>query len=269
MASRLPHTFRSAPALEALLDDLRAAQRRAVAAEDAERQRIERDLHDGAQQRLMAMRLELGLLAERLEEDHRPVTRQDLDRLRGAVEEALGELRELAHGLRPPLLASDGLQAALVAASRRGPVPVEVVGSDVGRLDAAAENAAYFCCMEALQNVAKHAGNGARAVIRLEAGDGALRFTVTDDGRGFDPGRDVEGHGLTNLRDRLGALGGHAEVTSVPGRGTIIFGHIPLAEPARAGTSAARDAGIPVLREASLTVYGRDDSGPGRRPHSH
>ena len=213
--------------LRVLLDDLKAAQRRGAEAGDAARRRIERDLHDGAQQRLMAMRLELSLVMERLEADP-AAARADLDRLRGDLDDALDELRELAHGLYPPLLASDGLPAALAAACRRAPVPVEFEQRGIRRLEPAIESAAYFCCVEALQNVAKHAGASARASVRLALRDGALEFSVRDDGAGFDAGAVSDGNGLTNLHDRLAALGGHAEIESAPGAGTTISGHIPL-----------------------------------------
>ncbi len=213
--------------MHALLDDLKSAQRRVVAAGDAERRRIERDLHDGAQQRLMAIRLELGLLGERFQRDQAAARRQ-LDRLRGELDEALEELRELAHGLYPPLLASDGLYAALSAAARRAAIPVAVEGEVVRRLPRTIENAAYFCCLEALQNAAKHAGNGARASVTLAVHDGVLEFRVRDDGAGFDPHNVAPGHGLINLNDRLAALAGHTEITSRPGEGTTIVGVIPL-----------------------------------------
>jgi signal transduction histidine kinase len=234
--------------LHALLDDLKAAHQRVAVTAAAERRRIERDLHDGAQQRLMALRLELGLLAERVADGEEVVTRGHLDRLRGEVDEALGELRDLAHGLHPPLLASDGLYAALSAAARRGHVPVELEGADLGRFAPAVESATYFCCLEALQNVAKHAGSDARAAIRLQARHGELTFSVTDDGCGFERPGD-EGHGLTNLRNRLGALGGHAEITSIPGRGTTVLGRVPLTPAASilradVGTTSPGGAGL-------------------------
>jgi signal transduction histidine kinase len=203
--------------------------RRVVAAADAERRRIERDLHDGAQQRLMAIRLELGVLAEGLGDDQARL-RGELDRLRGDVDEALDEIRELAHGLYPPLLASDGLYAALTAAARRTPIPVTIRRARLGRLPPAVESAAYFCCVEALQNVVKHAGPHARTSVCFELRGDALELRVSDDGRGFDRSRTSPGGGLTNLRDRLSAIGGYAEITSAPGRGTTVLGHIPLDE---------------------------------------
>jgi signal transduction histidine kinase len=213
--------------LRSLLNDLKAAQRRIAAAGDAERQRVERNLHDGAQQRLMAIRLELGLVRDRLTPDPISAQRQ-LDRLRGELDEALTELRELAHGLYPPVLASDGLEPALSAAARHAAIPVEVTGTDVARLPRAIENTAYFCCLEALQNAAKHAGRGARATVHLAVRDGALEFRVSDDGTGFDANTVPRGYGLTNLTDRLEALGGQATIATVPGQGTTVAGQIPL-----------------------------------------
>jgi signal transduction histidine kinase len=199
-----------------------------VAAADAERRRIERDLHDGTQQRLVAIRLELGEIAERFDQDSE--VRADLLRIRQTVEEALDELRDLAHGLFPPLLASDGLYAALDAAARQAPLPVVLDGDSLPRLPRAVETSVYFSCLEALQNVSKHAGSGAQAVVRLRAHDGALEFRVSDDGCGFDVSRTPSGDGITNLRDRLEAVGGYAEIDSQPGRGTTVFGWLPVSD---------------------------------------
>jgi signal transduction histidine kinase len=213
--------------LRALLNDLRATQRRVAVAGDAERRRIERDLHDGAQQRLMALRLELGLLQERVRDDPGRAA-ETLRGLRLELDEALEELRELAHGLYPPLLASDGLEAALAATARRSAIPVTIDASGMTRAPRSIESTAYFCCLEALQNAAKHAGAGARAAIELRMEGGVLSFSVHDDGVGFDPGVRRPGYGLINLRDRVDALGGDACVTSSPGAGTTVTGHIPL-----------------------------------------
>lgn len=212
--------------LRSLLNDLKAAQGRIAAAGDAERRRIERNLHDGAQQRLTAIRLELGLLSERLATN--PIARGQLDALRTELDEAVKELRELAHGLYPPILASAGLPAAFATAARQAAIPVELVAADIARLPPAVENAVYFCCMEALQNVVKHAGEDARATIELVVRHGALEFRVSDDGIGFDRDAVTNGHGLTNLTDRLAALGGEVVITSAPGRGTTVAGQIPL-----------------------------------------
>lgn len=213
--------------LRVLLNDLRAAQRRVVAAGDAERRRIERDLHDGAQQRLMAVRLELGLLEERLHQEPNAAARQ-LAPLRRELDEALQELRELAHGLYPPLLASDGLQPALTAMGRRSPLPVRVQARGMKRAPRSVESTAYFCCVEALQNAVKHAGPAARVTITLAMNDHCLDFSVQDDGVGFDADVVAPGQGLINLRDRLSGLGGSMEIRSAPGAGTSVTGEIPL-----------------------------------------
>jgi signal transduction histidine kinase len=213
--------------LRSLLRDLRAAQRRVAAAGDAERRRVERDLHDGAQQRLMAIRLELGLVRELLERDPRAAG-QRLDELHHELDAAVEQLRELAHGLYPPLLASDGLYAALVSVARHSAIPVTVEGNGMTRAPRPIESAAYFCCLEALQNATKHAGPGANVSIQLRTCGEELRFRVSDDGAGFDPGAVRPGYGLVNLRDRIDALGGWVDVTSSPGRGTTVDGRIPL-----------------------------------------
>ncbi|MBV9803855.1 MAG: hypothetical protein JO130_11710 [Solirubrobacterales bacterium] len=213
--------------LRALLSDLRAAQRRVAAAGDAERRRVERDLHDGAQQRLMAIRLELGLVRELLVSD--PSTaRQRLDELHGELDAAVEQLRELAHGLYPPLLASDGLYAALMSVARHSAIPVTVDGEGMSRAPRGIESAAYFCCLEALQNATKHAGPGANVSIQVRMTGDALRLRVCDDGAGFDPNAVRPGYGLINLRDRIDAVGGQVEVSSAPGRGTSVEARIPV-----------------------------------------
>ena len=210
-----------------LWDDLRAAQRRVAAAGDAERRRIERNLHDGAQQRLISLRIELGLLDDLIERE--PVeAAHRLGELRRELDDALDELRELAHGLYPPVLASDGLLAALAAMARRAPVPVRLDSAGVQRVAAPIESAAYFCCAEAVQNATKHGGDAVRVTIRLRMSDGLLRFSITDDGCGFDVRATEPQLGLANLRDRLEALGGDLEVSSDLGRGTTVAGAIPL-----------------------------------------
>ncbi len=196
--------------LRALLTDLQAAQRRVAEAGDAERRRIERDLHDGAQQRLMALRLELGLLEERFRDDPKRAAAM-LSGLRLELDEAVEELRELAHGLYPPLLASDGLVDALGATARRSAIPVTIDAVGMARAARSIESTAYFCCLEALQNATKHAGPDARAAIELRMEGGFLSFSVRDDGAGFDPDGTRPGYGLINLRDRLNALGGDAD----------------------------------------------------------
>ena len=224
---RASERARTGGELRALLNNLRAAQQRVAVAGDAERQRTERNLHDGAQQRLVAIRIQLGLAGDLIALGPAQA-RRELDLLGAELEEALAELREFAHGLYPELLSSHGLAPAVCAAARRVTIPIEVDCTDFGRLPPPVESAAYFCCLEALQNAVKHAGNGARVRVQLEVTGGALRFKVTDTGVGFDRSKMGDGHGLTNLSDRLGALGGEATITSEPGHGTTVAGRIPL-----------------------------------------
>src|SRR5205823_3493422 len=189
--------------LLARLDDLRASRQRLVTAQDEERRRIERNLHDGAQQHLIALKMKVGLALAQPESK----TRAILEQLRHDADEAIDNLRELAHVIYPPLLASEGLGAALGGQARRFTVPVELELADVPRQPREVEGAIYFCCLEALQNVAKYAE--ARQVgLRLWTEDSALAFAVDDDGKGFDAATTTRSSGLQNMRDRLEALGG-------------------------------------------------------------
>jgi signal transduction histidine kinase len=207
-----------------------SAAARVSAARDAERRRIEQNLHDGAQQRLTAVRLGLGMVAELM--DTAPgAARRKLEQVRHELDDALEELRDLAHGLYPVLLASDGLPAALAAAARRSPIPVSVETHGLRAVPRPIESAAYFCCLEALQNVAKHAGRRATAAMRVSARDGWLEFEVVDNGRGFEPELTVDGYGLSSVRDRVLAFGGRVDVNSDPGHGTSVTGRIPLRTP--------------------------------------
>jgi signal transduction histidine kinase len=215
--------------LQARLEELRASRQRLVAAQDAERRRIERDLHDGAQQHLVALKVKLGIL--------QALARKDPERAAALAsqvgddaDEALRTLRDLARGIYPPLLADQGLLAALRSQASKAPLPVEVHADGVARYPQETEAAVYFCCLEALQNVAKYA-QASRASVRLSATDGSLDFAVQDDGAGFDSAATPSGSGLTNMIDRIDALGGSLEVTSVPGEGTRIKGSLPIGPP--------------------------------------
>jgi signal transduction histidine kinase len=212
--------------LRARLDDLRASRQRLVAAQDNERRRLERNLHDGAQQHLVAIKVKLGLV-EMLATRDPEKARATLVQLKGDADEALETLRDLARGIYPPLLADKGLTAALESQARKATVPVTVEADGVGRYPQEIEAAVYFCCLEALQNLQKYAGE-AHAVVRLHADDGRLRFEVDDDGAGFDVATTKKGSGLTNMVDRLDALGGDVEVTSSPGLGTRLYGSLPV-----------------------------------------
>ena len=211
--------------------DLQASRTRLVAAADAERKRIERDLHDGAQQHLVALAVGLRLVRDGLggpesggEEDG---TLELLDELDRGVRDSIQALRDLAHGIYPPLLRDAGLGDALRAAAKRSPLTVRVDAADVGRLPEQAEAAVYFCCLEALQNAAKHAP-GATVAITLRVEGPRLSVVVADDGPGFDPAAVARGGGLQNMADRLGAIGGSIELVSAPGEGTVLTGHIPV-----------------------------------------
>ena len=209
-----------------LIEDLRASRQRLVAAQDEERRRLERNLHDGAQQDLVALAIKLRLARSVMEETNEEA-RQLLDELREDAASALGNLRDLARGIYPPLLEDRGLVPALRAQADKSPVPVVVDADGIGRLRQDIEAAVYFCCLEALQNIAKYAA-ATHVRICLAARDHSLSFTVTDDGTGYDPSRTAMGSGQRNMADRLAALDGRLEVRSVPGEGTTITARLPL-----------------------------------------
>jgi signal transduction histidine kinase len=211
--------------LLARLDDLRNSRKRLVTAQDEERRRLERDLHDGAQQHLVGLKIKLGL-AEAAAPPETKV-RAMITQLKQEADDALNTVRELARGIYPPLLASDGLEAALQAQIRRSTVPVDLQLDNVTRQPREIEGAVYFCCLEALQNVAKYA-EARHVTLRLWTTDSMLAFKVEDDGKGFEPSTVVRSSGLQNMRDRLESLGGSLEITSAPGRGTTILGRVPV-----------------------------------------
>lgn len=212
--------------LRLTIDELRASRRRLVEAQDSERRKIERNLHDGAQQRLIALGVQLGLL-ERVARD--PARLESLGDaippLRSALQDALDELRDLARGIYPPLLADRGLAAALGAQAAKAAVRTVVDADGIGRYDEEVEAAVYFCALEALQNVSKYA-DASLAAVRLAESDGWLEFDIEDDGRGFDPGA-TRGSGLQGMADRLDAIGGSLDSESRPGGGTVVRGRIP------------------------------------------
>ena len=234
LASQAALVFRNVGLTEELrgrLDDLRAAQKRLVAAQDVERRRLERNIHDGAQQQLVALAVKLRLAEGLVARDpERAAT--ILGELQAETTEALEDLRDLARGIYPPLLADRGLAAALEAQARKASLPVEVKAGDLGRYPAEIEAATYFSCLEALQNVAKYA-DATRATVTVSDGTGILRFEVTDDGRGFDPDATGYGTGLQGIADRLAALDGTVSVSSAVGEGTTVAGSIPVTVPAR------------------------------------
>jgi signal transduction histidine kinase len=212
----------------ALLREVRQSRARIQSSADDERRRIEHDLHDGAQQRLVALRIKLELAAERAGETS--AAGADLLRALGTdVEDALDEVRLLARGIYPAPLADRGLVDALRSAALRSALPTTVLAAGVRRYPSEIESAAYFCCLEALQNAAKHARDAAAVVVDL-SDDGALRFEVRDDGAGFDPQTVTGGVGFTSMRDRVAAVGGEVTIESRPGHGTRVRASIPLAD---------------------------------------
>ena len=207
--------------LQRRLEELRASRQRLVAAQDEERRRLERNLHDGAQQNLVAIKVKLGLAEMMTTKD--PAKAGDLiSSLKADTDEALDTLRDLARGIYPPLLADQGLKAALESQARKATLPVTVEADGAGRYPQEVEAAVYFCVLEALQNVQKYAG-ATTAVVRLSEVEQQLRFEVFDDGRGFDEARAARGAGLTNMEDRLDALEGssRSQVNLDASRGSL------------------------------------------------
>lgn len=205
-------------------EELRASRERIVTAQDAERRRIERNLHDGAQQRLVTLSLSLRRAEQRLGAGADPEVKQLLQQSAEELKAALTELRELARGIHPAILREDGLSAAVRSLSERAPLPVAVADDSVGRLPGTVEATAYFVVSEALTNVARYA-NASRAGVTLQVDDGWLALEVADDGSGgADPER---GSGLRGLMDRVSALGGELRVQSPPGEGTVVEARIP------------------------------------------
>ncbi len=228
------HNAKLDSALQASLDEVRrqaselqASRGRIVEAGDDARRQIERDIHDGVQQHLVALAVKVRLVKQLQAKD--PVKADELlDSLGGDLNDTLQELRDLAHGIYPPLLADKGLVEALASAARRSVLPTEVEAVGIGRYSRVVEATAYFCCVEAFQNAGKYAGAEVHVRASLREEGGALIFTVTDDGAGFDPRGSAHGVGFTNMNDRLGAVGGTLRVESTPGTGTRVTGVIPL-----------------------------------------
>jgi signal transduction histidine kinase len=217
--------------LEARVDEqvkeLRASRTRVVLAADAERRRIERDLHDGAQQHLIGLAVQLRLARDLAESDPERAV-ELLARLDDEIQATVEGLRDFAHGIYPPLLQDRGLADALAAVALRAPVAARVEAQGLGRYPSDVEATVYFCCLEALQNAAKHGGDGTKVTVRVRAGEGSLSFEVCDDGSGYEVENERVGAGTTNMRDRVGAIGGSLHITSSPGGGTTVSGSIPL-----------------------------------------
>ncbi len=207
-----------------LIEDLRESRRRIVSAQDERARALERNIHDGAQQQLVALSVQLRLVEGMVDRDPAKA-RGLLADLQARTVETLEDLRDLARGIYPPLLADKGLPAALEAQARKSPFPVTVQPDGVGRYGPDVESAVYFCCLEALNNVAKYA-EASMVEIRLAHANGELRFDVIDDGHGFDPSTTDYGTGLQGMADRIDAVGGALDITSTPGRGTTVSGRL-------------------------------------------
>ncbi len=219
--------------LEARLDqiavqaaELRASRQRIVAAQDEERRKLERNIHDGAQQHLVALAVKLRLAKAAIEADPERGRRM-LTEIRGEIDAALDTLRSLSLGIYPPLLEAQGLAAALAAQYVRTDLPVRLDADGLGRYPIDIEAAVYFSALEALQNAAKYA-RATRIAITLREEAGALTFSVNDDGVGFEPAGTGTGTGLDGIRDRLAVFGGDATVASTPGEGTTVSGRVPV-----------------------------------------
>lgn len=228
------HNEQLGSALQESLDDLRrqaaelrASRARVVAAADSERRRIERNLHDGAQQHLTALAIKLRMVYDLAGHDGE-LAKDLLEEACSEVDDAARELRDLAHGVYPPLLAVSGLPAALSAAARWSTLPATVDAARLGRYPAEVEATVYFCCVEAIQNACKHAGREATVALRMREDAGTLTFQVADTGKGFDAQGRGLGTGFLNMADRLGALGGSLHVESDPWQGTTVSGTIPV-----------------------------------------
>ena len=208
----------------ARLEELKASRQRLVAAQDQERRRLERNLHDGAQQHLVALKVKLRLVERATTGDEK--ISDMLAQLGSDADDALEALRELARGIYPPLLADQGLATALEAQARKASLPVEVNAPQLSRHPQEVEAAVYFCCLEALQNVAKHA-HASSADVQLTEKNDRLVFSVHDNGRGFAPSTSQKGSGLENMLDRIEALDGTLEIHSSPQNGTTIIGSLP------------------------------------------
>ena len=229
------HNVQLDSALQASLDvlqetnlELQQSRLRIVSAGDAERRKLERNLHDGAQQHLVAMAVKLRMAEELIDDDPAEAVKV-IEELRNNLKDAIVELRALAHGIYPPLLSSGGLREALPAAAGRSALDTTVDTEGLGRYSAEIEATVYFCCLEALQNASKHAGADAEVAIVVTEQSGKLVFEVRDDGLGFTPDpAGGGGHGFVNMTDRLGTVRGKLKVDSLPGNGTMIRGEIPL-----------------------------------------
>lgn len=202
-----------------------AVESRAVAAESAERRRIVHDLHDGTQQRLVALLIGLSTLIELIDSDPAAAMRL-ASRMENEADKAIGELRDLIHGLQPAALTDFGLVPALHDIAQSLPLPVSMITQGVERYDSAVEDAVFFTCREALQNTMKHAPSTSIVWVTLIDRGDWLEFSVQDNGSGFDAA--LPGTGFATMHHRVETLGGSLTISSAPGTGTLVDGRIPI-----------------------------------------
>jgi signal transduction histidine kinase len=215
--------------LRARVEQLRESRKRIVTVQDHTRRRLERDLHDGAQQRLVALKIKIGIARTMAGAVGLDDVREVLDALRSDADFAIDAVRDFARGIYPPLLESDGLSAALTPHVRSSPIPTSLEVSNIGRYSREIEATVYFCVLEGLQNAIRHS-NATAIAVTLEEVAGELSFSVRDDGTGFDPSELPTESGLINLVDRLDAIAGSLVVETAPGLGTTVVGRIPIVE---------------------------------------
>lgn len=213
--------------LEERVRQLRGSRRRIVAVQDETRRSLERDLHDGAQQRLVALKVKLALAGQVATTDGAIRTAAFLHDLSEQADHAIAELREFARGIYPPLLEAEGLVVALQSEAGRAPIVVDIAAEGIGRYPKSVEATVYFCVVEALGNVIRHSG-ASSAQVGLRDVDGVLHFEVRDAGSGFDPEGVTSGWGIVNMTDRVDAAAGRLVVDSSPGTGTVVRGSIPV-----------------------------------------
>jgi signal transduction histidine kinase len=222
------------------LHEVADSRARLARAAERERQKLERDLHDGAQQRLVTIQVKLRLLQE---DDEKSDLDERLRAIRVDAEEAVEDLRTLAHGIYPPLLRDRGVADALRSVAIRAPAPIAVSDEGIGRCSPAVEAALYFCSLEAVQNALKHAGTGAHVTVIVGRDGDGVYFTVADDGVGIATAGASDGIGLVGMRDRMSAVGGQLEVVSSPGAGTTVRGVVPTDAPSPVGLGSVEGPG--------------------------
>lgn len=210
------------------VDELAASRRRIVTVQDETRRKLERDLHDGAQQRLVALKIKLGIGSSMAEKAGLTDVKAMIDTVRDETDYTIDSVRDFARGIYPPLLEAEGLGQALKAQARKMPIPVTVQAAGLGRYPKDQEATIYFCVLEALQNAMKHS-EASSVQVQLADEGGHLSFEVRDDGVGFDK-TEVDSNGLLNMKDRVEAIGGELSIETQPSRGTRVSGGLPTSE---------------------------------------